>query len=84
MISSKVQNGYVDLEVMKNINFWESELQKTEYFAGSEFTACDIIMSFPLEMVSDNFPLEKFPKIREFLAKVHARPAYQTALEKGG
>ena len=25
-----------------------------------------------------------YPKLREFLAHIHARPAYQRALERGG
>jgi len=82
IVASKAQDEYVDIEIMKQINFWESELQKTEYFAGSEFTACDIMMGFPLEVVFRYFAMDKFPKIKEFLDKVHARPAYIAANEK--
>jgi len=65
--------------------FWEGELSKSEWFAGNEFTAADIQMSFPLEAASARAGLEQgHPKAMAWLAKIHARPAYQRALEKGG
>ena len=63
----------------------EAELEKTKWFAGNEFTAADIQMSFPLEAAAMRGGLdERFPKLTAFLQRVHARPAYQRALEKGG
>jgi glutathione S-transferase len=42
-------------------------------------------MSFPLEAASARAGLEQgHPKAMAWLAKIHARPAYQRALEKGG
>ncbi len=63
----------------------ESELADRDYFAGDQLTAADIMMSFPLEACQSRAGLdERYPNLVAFLERIHARPAYQTALEKGG
>ena len=53
--------------------------------AGAEFSAADIQMSFPLEASAARSPLFKqLPKLSAFVERIHARPAYKRALEKGG
>ncbi len=86
MISKKALATMVDPQLRQHMAFWESELAKSEWFAGSAFTAADIQMSFPLEAASARAGLNAadHPKCLEFLKRIHARPAYQTALEKGG
>jgi glutathione S-transferase len=67
------------------MDYWEGELAKSEWFAGSEFTGADIQMSFPLEAAAARGGLEVgHPKAMAFLERIHARPAYKRALEKGG
>eukprot|EP00891_Asterochloris_glomerata_P005141 jgi/Astpho2/5141/fgenesh1_pm.00073_%23_9_t len=47
----------------------------------------DVIMSFPVEVIQvrgTDFPASKYPKMHAFVERVHARPAYQVALQKGG
>lgn len=84
-IAAKALNTLVDPQLRQHMAFWEGELSKSEWFAGSEFTAADIQMSFPLEAASARAGLEQgHPKAMAWLAKIHARPAYQRALEKGG
>ena len=84
-IAAKALNTLVDPQLKQHMAFWEGELSKSEWFAGSEFTAADIQMSFPLEAASARAGLEQgHPKAMAWLAKIHARPAYQRALEKGG
>ena len=41
-------------------------------------------MSFPLEAATARAPIIKMPKLKGFLDRIHARPAYKQALEKGG
>lgn len=42
-------------------------------------------MSFPLELVVLQAELiSSRPKIQEFIERIHARPAYKRALERGG
>jgi len=65
--------------------FLEMELAQREWFAGPEFSAADIQMSFPLEASAARSPLFKqLPKLSAFVARIQARPAYQRALAKGG
>ena len=68
-----------------HLDYVESELAQRPWFAGDEITAADIMMSFPLEAARARGGLdEDRPATIAWLAKVHARPAYQAALEKGG
>ena len=66
-----------------HFDFIESELAKSQYFVGDEFSAADVEMSFPLEMAGADASAA-YPNITAYLARIHARPAYKTALEKGG
>lgn len=84
-IGAKALNTLVDPQLKQHMAFWEGELAKSDWFAGNAFTAADIQMSFPLEAASARAGLEQgHPKAMAWLAKIHARPAYQRALEKGG
>ena len=75
----------VNPQLKQHISFWEQELSKSEWFAGNEFTAADVQMSFPLEAASARAGLnEAYPKCLDFLRRIHARPAYVRAIEKGG
>jgi glutathione S-transferase len=85
LFTSAVVTGFVDPQLKQHMDYWESELSKTEWFAGATFTAADIQMSFPLEAASARGGLEPgHPKATAFLARIHARPAYNRALQKGG
>jgi len=84
-IAQKVKAAMVLPNLQRQLDFMEGELGKYEWFAGPAFSAADIQMSFPLEAASVRGGLdEKRPKLWAFLQKIHARPAYQRALEKGG
>jgi glutathione S-transferase len=84
-IAAKALNTLVDPQLKQHMAFWEGELSKSDWFAGNEFTAADIQMSFPLEAASARAGLEQgHPKAMAWLTKIHARPAYQRALQKGG
>ncbi|MES2095461.1 MAG: glutathione S-transferase [Pseudomonadota bacterium] len=68
-----------------HLDYVESELASRPWFAGDEITAADIMMSFPLEAAGSRAGLDASrPATTAWLAKIHARPAYQVALEKGG
>ena len=52
---------------------------------GDSLTAADVIMSFPLEAARGRAGLDASrPNLTAWLARIHARPAYQRALKKGG
>lgn len=68
-----------------HLDYVESELVQRPWFAGDQMTAADIMMSFPLEAARSRAGLDASrPATIAWLAKVHARPAYQAALAKGG
>lgn len=68
-----------------HLDYIESELSQRPWFAGDAMTAADIMMSFPLEAARSRAGLDgSRPATIAWLGKVHARPAYRAALEKGG
>jgi glutathione S-transferase len=84
-IAERVQTDFVDPQIDLHLTYMETELAKTSWFAGDEFTAADIQMSFPLEAATARGGLDqRRPKLMGFLERIHARPAYKAALEKGG
>lgn len=84
-ISKKVQSAFVNPNLTRQLDFMEDELGKREWFAGAEFTAADIQMSFPLEAAAQRAGLDASrPRLMAFLERIHARPAYKRALERGG
>lgn len=84
-ISKKAQSSFIDPQIADHTAFWEGELSRAAWFAGDQFTAADIMMSFPLEACSSRAPFgPDKPRCAAFLKTIHARPAYQRALERGG
>ena len=69
----------------RHLDYVESELAQRPWFAGDVMTAADIMMSFPLEAARSRGGLDGTrPATIAWLDKVHARPAYQAALARGG
>jgi len=84
-IASKVKAGFIEPNIKAQLDYMESELQKTTWFAGGEFTAADIQMSFPVEAANARGGLDRTrPKLMNFLERIHAMPSYKRAIEKGG
>jgi glutathione S-transferase len=84
-IADKALATFVLPNLGRNLDFMESELGKSEWFAGAQFSAADIQMSFPLEAARARGGLdEKRPRLMNFLERIHSRPAYQRAIERGG
>jgi glutathione S-transferase len=84
-IAAKVKDGFVLPQLRQHLAFLEGELANRDWFAGSDFSAADIQISFPLEAAAARAGLDaKYPKLNAFLERIHARPAYQRALERGG
>ena len=62
----------------------DKELAARPWFAGEEFSAADIMMSFPLEASRQRGGLAGRANLEDWLERIHARPAYGAALQKGG
>ncbi|MCB1539685.1 MAG: glutathione S-transferase [Rhodoblastus sp.] len=84
-ISQKALATFVQPQLDQILKFLESELANRDWFAGDDITAADIQMSFPLEGAAARGGLNgRYPRLTDFLARIHARPAYKRALERGG
>lgn len=84
-IASKTKSAFINPNIVSHLNFMEAELGKSEWFAGDVFTGADIQMSFPVEAAQARGGLDaKRPKLMAYLERIHARPAYKRALERGG
>jgi glutathione S-transferase len=84
IIAGAVQQGYLGPTITAQLDYCEAELGRSEWFAGDAFTAADIMMSFPIEAAGTGIGLGARPRLAAWLGRIHARPAYQAALQKGG
>ncbi len=84
-IARKVKAGFIEPNIKAQLDYMESELMKSAWFAGSEFSATDIQMSFPIEAAEARGGLDMTrPRLMNFLERIHAMPSYKRAIEKGG
>jgi glutathione S-transferase len=76
---------YVDGQIALHLDYLENELLDRPWLVGGQFSAADIMMSFPLEVATARGGLNAArSNLMTFLARIHARPAYQKALSRGG
>ena len=84
-IADKALDTFVLPNIERTLSFMEAELGTGDWFAGDAFTSADIQMSFPLEAARMRGGLnESRPRLMAWLERIHARPAYRRALERGG
>jgi glutathione S-transferase len=84
-ISKKVKALFIRPNIETHLDFQEAELGRHAWFAGPNFTAADIQMSYPVEAERARGGLdERRPRLMAYLKTIHDRPAYQRALERGG
>ncbi len=79
-----ILNAYYGPNLAQSLRYVESYLAKNTWFAGDEPTGADVQMIFPLESLVASGRAKEFAAIQAFVKRVHARPAYKAALEKGG
>jgi glutathione S-transferase len=84
-IADKVEAGFIRPNLTRQLDFMEAELRQRPWFAGNDFSAADIQMGFPVEAAAARAGLDASrPRLMDFLQRIHARPAYRRALERGG
>ncbi|MCC6766185.1 MAG: glutathione S-transferase [Deltaproteobacteria bacterium] len=85
-IAGKVKSTFIEPQLKLHFDYLEHELGTSTWFAGDEMTAADVQMSFPVEAAAARADLgvSGRPRLAAFLQRIHARPAYQAALAKGG
>jgi len=84
-IADKVDRTFTDPQLKLHLDYLEAELGAREWFVGDALSAADIQLSFPLEAFAARGGLgSNYPRLDAFLQRIHARPAYRRALERGG
>lgn len=84
-IAKGANQAFIGPQLKLHLDYMESELDKSQWFAGKDFSVADIQMSFPLEAAQSRGGLdERYPNLTAFLKRIRERPAYQRAIEKGG
>ncbi|MBC7532395.1 MAG: glutathione S-transferase [Oligoflexus sp.] len=83
-IADKVKKSFVNPQIKSHFEFLEKHLETHHWFAGDEFTAADVQMSFVIEAGLARSGGKSRPRLSGFLDRIHARSAYQKALVAGG
>jgi len=84
-IAEKAKSSFIQPNIDRHLDFMEAELGQQPWFAGAEFSAADIQLSFPLEAAAARAGLDASrPRLMDFLQRIHDRPAYRRAIEQGG
>jgi glutathione S-transferase len=72
----------IDGEIANNLSYMEAALAGRHFFVGNDLTGADIQLIFVLEAAGSR--LEPYPGLTAYRDRMHARPAYQRGIEKGG
>lgn len=74
----------VDHELALNLGYINQRLEGREYLLGDVLTAADVQMSFVGELAVNFTDVSTIPNLAAWVARFQARPAYRTAIERGG
>jgi len=84
-IANQLDTNYTGPEIKNLLTYINEHLEGRDWLVGDALSAADIQMSFPLEAGgsrSGMFAL--YPNVKAYVDRIHARPAYKAALERGG
>jgi glutathione S-transferase len=73
----------ISSEIANHVGYVAAELGDKDYLMG-EFNAADVQMSFVGEVARAFGRLGEHPNLAAWVQRLHDRPAFKTALEKGG
>lgn len=74
----------IDSELDNHLGYMNTALSGADWFVGNRFSAADVQLSFVPQVARLLYTLEPFPALQGFLDRIHARPAYRRALDRGG
>jgi glutathione S-transferase len=84
-IARKIDETFTEPELARHVAFLEGELEGRQWLVGDEPTAADVQMSYPLEaLLGRASKVGAHPRISALVERIHARPAFKRALERGG
>ncbi len=74
----------IDGEIDNHLSYVDGALRGRDHLLAQGFSGADIQMSFVGEVARAFGRLAKFPEITAWVDRLHARPAFEAALAKGG
>ena len=74
----------IESEIANHLGYLNGHLKGREFLLGKDFSGADIQMSFIGEIAETYGKRAAFPNLDAWVKRLHARPAYKKALEKGG
>jgi len=74
----------IESEMANHLDYVEGALTGRDFLLGTELTAADIQMSFVGEVAGAFGKRVDRPNLDAWVRRLHARPAYRRALERGG
>ncbi|MEX0282407.1 MAG: glutathione S-transferase family protein [Arenibacterium sp.] len=74
----------IDQQLASHFGFMEQVLRPSGHFVLDDLSAVDVMLSFPAEVAIAQGFGAKLPKLAAFVEMIHARPAWQRAIERGG
>ena len=85
-IAGKIEGGFVAPNLARHLSFVEKHLAGKTWLVGEALSGADIQMSFPLEAARSRggITAATHPNIFALVERIHARPAFKRALERGG
>jgi glutathione S-transferase len=76
--------GRIDGEIANHLGYVDHALDGRPFLLGEAFSGADIQMSFVGEVARAFGRLTNLPNVAGWVDRLHARPAFKRALEKGG
>jgi glutathione S-transferase len=74
----------IEGEIANHLSYVEGALAGRQFFVGDSLTGADIQMSFVAEVAKAHGKLGDYPNLADWIERMHARPAWKTALAKSG
>ncbi len=74
----------IESEIANHRSYIEGELAGRDWLVGDGPTGADAQMSFIPEVLKAFGRLDSYPNMAAWIERIHARPAWQAALEKSG
>jgi glutathione S-transferase len=74
----------IQQQLESHYQYIEDRLPPSGWLVGDRLTGADIMVSFPAEAAVKSGRAANKPKLTAYVEKIHARPEWQAALEKGG
>lgn len=74
----------ISSEIVNHLSYIDVALKKQDYLVGNVFSGADVQMSFVGEMAKSFGKLGPYPDLAAWVERLHARPAFQASVEKGG